>query len=475
MGSKNLKAVAVKGSAKVSVFDPAGLIDLRKKTHKSLNDAYHLFRKYGTAGLTEGFVTSGISPVKNWAGVAEKDFPNGSSINGEQVIALKTRNEGCWHCTLACGGRLKAGSEYAYQEGAAKPEYETIAAFGPNCLNSNLESIVMANDICNRYGMDTMSTGATIAFAIECFQRDLITRKETGGLELNWGNHKAIVALAEQMGKRDGFGSVLSDGSKVAAERIGKGSSQYAIHIAGQELGFHDTRSPMRWSQVVSHWLDATPARHTQGHEGLALPGLLPDFSSEGFSGRGQVHRRASNMFHVINSLGLCQIMYACLPHIDVVVDMVNAVTGWKTTVDDLVETGERICTLRHLFNLREGINPLQHEVPGRALGKPPQKEGPNSGIVVDDQVLVSDYLSAMNWDKNTCRPAKSRLSRAWTCRSCFGYIWLIPLYCKETGREGILLSSTDEGLLRCRKAQFAGRLDEGVWAGCPFSYRPVP
>jgi aldehyde:ferredoxin oxidoreductase len=255
-----------------------------------------------------------------------------------------------------------------------------------------------------------MSTGATIAFAIECFQKGLITERDTGGLELDWGNHRQIVILTEQMARREGFGAVLADGARVAAQRIGKGSSQYAIHIAGQEIGFHDTRSPMRWSQVVSHWLDATPARHTQGHEGLAAPGLLPEFDSEVPGGRGQVHRTASNMFHVINSLGLCQIMYACLPRIDAVVDFVNAVTGWETTIEELLETGERICTLRHAFNLREGINPLQHQVPGRALGKPPQTAGPNSGITVDEKTLVSDYLAAMKWDKSTCKPDRHRL-----------------------------------------------------------------
>jgi aldehyde:ferredoxin oxidoreductase len=410
MGSKNLKAVAVRGGTPVPVADPVGMKDLRKKTLQSLNPNAQFFRQYGTAGLTEGFVSTGISPVKNWGGVAEKDFPDSSPINGDRVNALKSRNEACWHCTLACGGRMQAGTEYSYLEGASKPEYETLAAFGPNCLNSNLESIVMANDICNRSGLDTMSAGATIAFAIECFQRGLISKRDTGGLELGWGDHKAIVTLTDQMARREGFGALLADGSKTAAERIGKNSAQYAIHIAGQEIGFHDTRSPMRWSQVVSHQLDATPARHTQGHEGLAAPGLLPEFNQELFSGRGEVHRRASNMFHVINSLGLCQIMYASLPHIDAVVDFVNAATGWGATVEELVQTGERICNLRHAFNLREGINPLLHQVPGRAVGKPPQSEGPNSGIVVDEETLISDYLIAMKWDDKTCRPDRTRL-----------------------------------------------------------------
>jgi len=360
--------------------------------------------------LIEGLVPTGVTPVKNWDGVAEKDFPNWNLINGDKVISLQRRKEACWHCTLACGGRMKAGTEYKYLEEASKPEYETLAAFGPDCLNSNLESIIMANDICNRYGLDTMSTGATIAFAIECFQKGLITKQDTGGLELDWGNHKQIVILTEQMAKREGFGALLADGSRLAAERIGKGSSQYAIHIGGQEIGFHDTRSPMRWSQVVSHQLDATPARHTQGHEGLAAPGLLPEFNDETFGGRGQVHRIASDMFHVINSLGLCQIMYACLPHIDAVVSFVNAATGWNTTIEELIETGERICTLRHAFNLRDGINPLQRQVPGRAIGKPPLTGGPNSGIVVDEKTLISDYLTAMRWDDRTCRPARNRL-----------------------------------------------------------------
>ena len=303
---------------------------------------------------------------------------------------------------------MKAGSEYNYAEGAHKPEYETLAAFGTMCLNTNVESIIMANDICNRYGLDTISAGCTIAFAIECYENGLITREDTGNLEMTWGNHAAIVAMTEKLAKREGFGAVLADGMKAAAEKIGKDAEQYAIHIAGEEVPMHDPR--LGWHYAVTYRLDATPARHTQGNEGLAPPGVLPEFDPKLFTGRAEAHRRASHMCHFMNASGMCLFMYICLPNINAVPEFINAVTGWNTTLDELFKTGERIANLRHAFNLREGINPLQFKVPDRTLGRPPLKEGPLAGVTVDEDTLVKEYLAAMDWDAKTAKPSKKRL-----------------------------------------------------------------
>ena len=145
---------------------------------------------------------------------------------------------------MHCGGIMKEGQgEYKFAAGIHKPEYETIGAFGSMCLNSDPDSIIVANDICNRQGLDTISAGCTIAFAIECFENGIIGPKDTDGIELAWGNHRAIIALAEKMAKREGFGDILADGARVAAETIGNGADQYAIHIKGQELPMHDPRA----------------------------------------------------------------------------------------------------------------------------------------------------------------------------------------------------------------------------------------
>ena len=135
---------------------------------------------------------------------------------------------------------MKGGTEEYNISGGHKPEYETLCMFGTNCLNNNLDSIIMANDICNRYGLDTISAGAAIAMAIECYENGLITREDTGGIEMTWGNHKAIVAMTEKLARREGFGDILADGVKAAAEKIGKGADKFAMHIQGQEFPAHD-------------------------------------------------------------------------------------------------------------------------------------------------------------------------------------------------------------------------------------------
>ena len=162
---------------------------------------------------------------------------------GDAAIANLERRAGCWHCPIACEGRLKEGNgEYKYPAGTRRVEYETQGSFGTMCLNNNTESINMANHICNSYGLDTISAGTVIAFAIECYENGLITRTDTDGIELTWGNHRSIVAMTEKMAKREGFGDILADGVKAAAERIGRGADAYAIHIGGQELGMHDPK-----------------------------------------------------------------------------------------------------------------------------------------------------------------------------------------------------------------------------------------
>lgn len=409
MGSKRLKAIAVNGTAQIPVANPSEASSLRKKYLAGLAGPFaDLFRNYGTAGIAAASAHSGDSPVKNWAGVGIKDFRDAKLISDDNVIALQIKEYHCWRCPLGCGGHMKAGTEYKYAEGAHKPEYETLAAFGTMCLNSNVESIIMANDICNRYGLDTISAGVTIAFAIECYENGLITKRDTGGLEMRWGNHAAIVAMTEKLARREGFGAVLADGVKVAAERIGKGAEKYAIHVAGEEVPMHDPR--LGYHFATTYRMDATPARHTQGSEGFVPAGLLPAFDPKSFSGRGEAHKVASTMCHVMNSTGMCMFMYLCLPSINAIPEFLNAVTGWDTTMAELFKTGERIANIRHAFNLREGINPLKYNVPSRTLGKPPLTEGPLAGVTVDEETMVKEYLAVMDWDPKTTKPSQKKL-----------------------------------------------------------------
>jgi len=413
MGSKKLKAVAVKGNMKVPVADETRVKELRKKYLGELGGHIEWLKPIGTPFLTVIDAKDGESPVKNWGGVGVIDFPHAEPIGADSVIERRSKRFACYLCPIGCGGYMKAGTgEYKYKAGSRRPEYETIAMFGTNCLNNNLESIIKANDICDRYGLDTISAGATIAFAIECFENGLITKADTDGIEMTWGNHKAIVAMTGKMAKREGFGAVLADGVKVAAEKIGKGADKYAMHIQGQELPAHDPKHTFHFA--TNYRLDPTPARHFTGSELSMAPahpqGLLPRFDHRSFAGRGEAHKIGSNFNHVVVCTGMCLFVYWAFPSVEPIAEFMRAVTGWDVTNDELLKTGERISNLRQAFNVREGLNPLKFKVPDRVLGRPPQKEGPLAGVTVDEDTMVKEYLAAMDWDPQTAKPSKKKL-----------------------------------------------------------------
>jgi aldehyde:ferredoxin oxidoreductase len=409
MGSKRLKAVAVKGNMKVPLADEEGTKELRRKYLGQLGGHIVWLKPTGTPFLTLPGIQDGDSPAKNWGGVGVVDFPNAELIGGDAFVERRAKKYACYMCPIGCGGYTKAGTgEYKYEAGSRRPEYETIAMFGTNCLNNNIESIIKANDICDRYGLDTISAGATVAFAIECFENGLITKKDTDGIEMTWGNHKAIVAMTEKLAKGEGFGAVLANGVKVAAEKIGKGADKYAMHIQGEEVPAHDPKCGFHLASTYR--LDPTPARHFQGSEEFHPPGLIPVFDRGSFAGRGEAHKKGSNFKHAVICAGMCLFVYMALPNVEPIAEFMRTITGWDITNDELLKTGERIANLRQAFNIREGLNPLQFKVPDRIIGKPPQKEGPLAGITVDEDTLDKEYLAAMDWDLKTAKPSKNKL-----------------------------------------------------------------
>ncbi|HEX7475320.1 MAG TPA: aldehyde ferredoxin oxidoreductase C-terminal domain-containing protein, partial [Dehalococcoidales bacterium] len=326
-----------------------------------------------------------------------------------QLENRKLKPVGCYHCPVGCEALLKEGTgEYKYAQGSYRPEYETLAMLGPNCANNNLESVIMANDICNRQGIDTISAGATVAFAMECFENGIINRAETGGLELTWGNHQALVALTDKIARREGIGDVLADGVKAAAEKIGRGSDKYAMHIQGQEIPGH---KPVASVHVTATYLgDATPARHTQGSEEHHSQGLIPDFNRQLFSGRGKAHKIGSNFQHSLMCCGVCLFVNMTYPHKDVIAEFMQAVTGWDIDTAELVKTGERIANLRQAFNIREGVSLAGYRIPERVVGRPAQTEGPLAGVSVDNTTMVKEFLEEMDWDPTTGKPSQKKL-----------------------------------------------------------------
>jgi aldehyde:ferredoxin oxidoreductase len=290
-----------------------------------------------------------------------------------------------------------------------KPEYETLCAAGTLMLNDDLESIIRMNDIVNAYGLDSISAPCTLAFAVACYENGMLTKAETEGLELRWGNSEDIVIMLEKLARREGFGAVLADGVAKAAERIGRGSEKLAIHIQGQEVPMHDPRYIP--ALAVSYQMDATPARHTQGFEMIVPPGLdWPDEDRHVYAGKGERYKKLTSLVHTVNCAGLCLFGYECYP-IQALPDFLSAVTGWDITLDDCFALGERIGTMRHLFNLREGLNPLDWEVPSLILGRPPVEQGNLRGVTIDNETMINDYLRALDWDSSTTKPSQAKLN----------------------------------------------------------------
>lgn len=409
MGSKKLKAIAVQGNMQVPVADAARSAEMRKKHLANMGPNVQFMRKFGTPFLFNMCCEGDDAPCKNWAGAAVVDFPNFKDIGPDNVEPQQARNFACWHCPIGCGGIMKpSDGEYKYGPEAHKPEYETLAMFGSNCLNDNLESIIKLNDICNRYGLDTISTGAAIAFTIECYENGLITKDDTGGLEMTWGNHKSIVAMTEKVGKREGFGEIIADGVKVAAGKVGKGSEKYAMHIGGQEVPAHDSRGGPNFS--IGYGGEPTPARHTQGGEGPLPEGSMPEYDPASLKGRGKPHKHGAAITEVYNAAGCCMIVIGDgYGHINDFVEALQIITGWDIDMDEIQKTGHRIVTMRQAFNVREGIE-TPWKFPDRMMGIPPKTEGPRAGITINADELFNEYYEALDWDVKTGKPSKKVL-----------------------------------------------------------------
>jgi len=420
MGSKRIKGVVALATGNVPVAEEKKLKELRKRIlsehYQRTNPLYDFFHSYGTPGALEYSVSEGDTPIKNWKGWF-KDFKGYRRIGGDAALKYKSRSYGCWMCPIACGARVKVPSGPYAGEGH-RPEYETLGAFGAMCLNNNIESIFRLNNICNDYGMDTISTGATVAFAIECYEKGLITKKDTDGIELTWGNHEAIVKVTEQMARGEGFGGkVLGDGIRKAVERLGEAAKSFATECGGEELPMHDPRCYPGLG--TSYIVDATPGRHTQygswsievGHvpSDLGNPEIIDKYT---YPGKGEAHKYISSFGHVVNTAGLCMFGSAITPA-TTVPEYLTLSMGKTFTMEDILEIGERIANLRIAFNIREGVrNKEMYKLPKRVLGHPPLRGGHTKGVSVDNETQLKEYYQAMGWNPETGVPKRAVFER---------------------------------------------------------------
>jgi aldehyde:ferredoxin oxidoreductase len=413
MGSKKLKAVVVRGDASIDVADPEHVKEVRRKWLADIKadvGTAGFLKATGTPGFTSMSVEIGDSPTRNW-GASVMAFPDYEPLTFENLSKYRQKRHTCWHCPVACWStsELDYGDQHLIVH---EPEYESSAAFGSMVLNNHYPSLVAVNDICNRAGLDTISTGGVVAFAFECFEHGLITEEDTGGLSLTWGNHEAIVALTEKIARREGIGDLLADGVKRAAETLGPEAEPFAIHVGGQELPMHDPR--FEPALAVIYALNATPGRHTQaGQFGLPM-GFdtdKPDFGEdpEQQVGRGAYVRDCTLMNHVVQASGLC-VQTGESTELNNMLGLLSAVTGHDYTLETVMQVGETIANLRQAFTVREGVNLVQNKVPARVLGQPPLKDGPTAGISVDLEGMGREFLTAMDWTLDGAAPTEQKL-----------------------------------------------------------------
>lgn len=405
MGSKNLKAIAVRGTRGYKMADGDGFKQLMKKLNKTVKQApaREALHKYGTDGAMMDLYEKGDVPIKNWTqGAWEEGVKKVSGPTMAETILTGTYS--CRSCLIGCG-RVVEVKEGSYAMSGKGPEYETAAGFGPNLLNDDLEAIAKANDICERYGMDTISTSAAVAFAMECYERGLLNRSDTDALELTWGNHAAIVELVRKIGEREGFGAVLADGSKKAAERIGGGSNKFCMEVKGLDLPFHDPRAFSSWA--VAYTTSPRGGCHVYAptywlERGITFADLGYDTPLDRFAtdGKGTWTKVFQDFCEVLESLVVCKFsLYGNLRGPDFA-DMVRLTTGWNVSLHDLLEIGERIVNVKRLILNRLGITRKDDVLPER-ITTMPLPVGGAKGYLPEVEPMLDEYYWARGWDEN--------------------------------------------------------------------------
>lgn len=407
MGSKLLKAVIVtKGSRRGPVHDRDGLSSLVKQTVKQVSAASEALRLYGTSGGVEECHTLQDMPVKNWQ---QRSRQSVSALSGEHLAnTILAGRYHCSRCPIGCGRVVQVQSgQYRTGQRASGPEYETIGSLGTNLLIDDLEAVAKANDLCNRYGMDTISIGQVIGFAIEASLRGYIPSKEEHGLDLNWGNGETLVALTEMIGEQQAIGKTLGKGIRLAYRELGINDESLDLHVKGMELPSHDPRAFV--SIALGYATSPRGACHLQAYShGLEAWFPLPELGFPNILERFSLERKAEltavmqNLMCIFDSLKLCKFLLPSGVPIATMVDWLNLVTGWDYDQDQLLLTGERIFNQKRLFNLREGIAAADSTLPVRL------RSGPG-GIHLGE--LLQEYYHYRGWT-DAGEPTRETLSR---------------------------------------------------------------
>ncbi|MHB0859423.1 MAG: aldehyde ferredoxin oxidoreductase family protein [Anaerolineae bacterium] len=427
MGSKNLKAIAVRGRMQPELFDKAKVQELARwgRDHLEERDVYST-GLHGTAGGINGLQESGALPTRNWSSGV---FEGWEKIWGQTMsdTILKERDT-CYACVVRCKRVVETEPPFEVDPLYGGPEYETCASLGSYCGVDDLSAVSKGNELCNMYGLDTISCGGSIAFAMDCYERGLLTKEDTGGIDLQFGNAAAMVQMVELIGKRQGLGDLLAEGSYRAAQRIGNGAEALAVHCRGQEFPAHVPQAKRSLALIYAvnpFGADHMSSEHdgsykpTAGADGLAnlsaagLTNPLPmrDLSLE----KVRFALTTEYLYSLLDCLGTCQFVWGPtwqLYDLDQLVELVRAVTGWHTSLHELLLVGQRRLNLMRAFNAREGLTSKDDALPAKCYV--PLVGGATDGVsigVEEFETARAQYYQLAGWDEEGI-PTPARLAQ---------------------------------------------------------------
>ena len=402
-GSKNLKAIFVCGTGKIDVAQPEALNALRAELKEIYEDSIGIaaIHAAGTATHMDVGIISGDIPIKNWQLTEWDDIDDiGPTVIEEKIFA---GHKTCYGCGVACKKNAEVKDGPFKMEKGPGPEYETIATFGTMCLNSSIESIAKANEICNRYGMDTITCGSTIAFAIECFENGLISEKDTEGITLTWGNAEAIVQMVEKIARQEGFGVVLGQGSKKAAAQIGGNAADFLTTVKGLEAPMHDPRSAHGYG--LAYAISPRGACHEasltfEAEGGMIFIPEIPELSAdlpEGSEERAQLNVAAQDYGMFFSNCAIFCNLGGMPLNATQAINMVNFVTGFDYTLDEILAIGRRIWYLKRGLTNLFGARAEDDRLPKRLMTV--LEEGPTEGSLPDMDMMLGEFYALRGFD----------------------------------------------------------------------------
>ncbi len=392
MGSKNLKAIAVQGTGGVQVAHIDEMLEFLKDYYETIKQKTWFFKEWGTLGMFNMTNRTGVNPTRYWQKGTFDDF---EKINGEAIKKeIEVKNRACYSCVIACT-KLSAVREGEYAGAVVEgPEHETVYALGALCENNNLASIVKANELCDRLGIDTISTGNVIAFAMECYDQGIVTDRDTEGTKLAWGNHQAIVQMVEKIGTRSGFGDVLADGVLNAARKLGNGAESFAVHVKGLEPAGYDPRG-LTGMALAFAIADRGACHMPATIYHFDINGILDRLS---FEGKPAFLKDLSERHVLSDSLALCRFSRDVFPW-EILSKFFGLVMGIEADEAELRVIGQRIITLARMFNVKEGVRRRDDVLPERFFNE----SLPNAPALRKDKfnIMLDEYYDLMGWDRN--------------------------------------------------------------------------